>query len=93
MTQTSACLRIRRCEADRRLPQAQRHLLPYLMLGLATGTGLLYLFKRWQERAERRRRTVFLFPEVFVQERLGAPHGGGVTAETPLPASPFTPSS
>ena len=73
------------------LPQAQRHLLPYLMLGLATGTGLLYLFKRWQERAERRRRTVFLFPEVFVQERLGAPHGGGVTAETPLPASPFTP--
>lgn len=80
-------------ESRRWLPQAQRHLLPYLMLGLAAGTGLLYLFKRWQERAERRRRTVFLFPEVFVQERLGAPHGGGVTAETPLPASPSTPGS
>ncbi len=80
-------------ESRRWLPQAQRHLLPYLMLGLAAGTGLLYLFKRWQERAERRRRTVFLFPEVFVPERLGAPHGGGVTAETPLPASPATPGS
>jgi len=79
-------------ESRRWLPQAQRHILPYLMLGLAAGTVLLYLFKRWQERAERRRRTVFLFPEVFVSERLGAPHGGGVTAETPLPSSPCTPS-
>ena len=63
------------------------------MLALAAGTGLLYLFKRSQERADRRNRTVFLFPEVFVQERLGAPHGGGVTAETSLPAPPPTAAS
>ena len=80
-------------ESRRWLPQAQRHILPDLMLALAAGTGLLYLFKRSQERADRRNRTVFLFPEVFVQERLGAPHGGGVTAETSLPAPPPTAAS
>jgi hypothetical protein len=49
--------------------------------------GLLYCFQRWQEKAERRSKTVFLFPEVYVPERLGAPHGGGTAAETAAPSS------
>ena len=62
------------------LPRTQRRYLPWILGGFAACAAILYLFHRWQERADRRRAT-FLFPEVFVPERLGALHGGGVTAE------------
>ena len=68
-------------ESQRWLPQIQRRYLPWILGGFAVCASVLYLFQRWQERTDRRRRTVFLFPEVYVQERLGAPQGGGVTAE------------
>ena len=75
-------------ESQQWLPQAQRRYLPWILGGFAVCAFMLYLFQRWQERSDRRRRTVFLFPEVYVPERLGAPHGGGVTAETHMEAAP-----
>jgi len=75
-------------ESQRLIPRNSSRILPLVLLVSVLAAGLLYLFQRFQERADRRRNLVFLFPEVFVPERLGAPHGGGTTAETPLPASP-----
>lgn len=74
-------------DSARWLPQTQRRIFPLVLIGFITTAGLLYLLQRWQERADRRRRTVFRFPEVYVPERLGAPHGGGLTAESALPAA------
>ena len=78
-------------ESQSWLPMAQRRYLPWIFAGFAACAGLLYLVQRWQERTDRRRRTVFLFPEVYVLERLGAPRGGGIVAEAgadPLTAHP-----
>ncbi len=74
------------------IPQAQRRFLPWILASFAACAGVLYLFQRWQERSDRRRTTTFLFPEVYVPQRLGAPHGGGVTAEagTDAAAPPTT---
>ena len=73
------------------LPHVQRRYLPWILGSFAACAAVLYLFQRWQERTDRRRRTVFLFPEVYVPQRLGAPHGGGVTAEIGTEAPPVTP--
>lgn len=79
-------------EGQRWLPQNKKRILPWVLGGFVLCAGFLYLFQRWQERADRRRRTVFLFPEVYVPERLGAPHGGGITAETaPMVSATPTP--
>ena len=67
-------------ESRRWLPAAPRRSLPWILGSFAACAALLYLFQRWQERTDRRRSTHFLFPEVYVPERLGAPRGGGVTA-------------
>ena len=75
-------------ESRRWMPQTQRRYLPWVLGAFAGCAGVLYLFQRWQERTDRRRATRFLFPEVYVPERLGAPHGGGVTAETGPGATP-----
>jgi|GEM_PF-6847751 len=74
-------------EAGHLLPSTARRIVPLMLLVAVLCAGLLYCFQRWQERSDRRNKTVFLFPEVFVPERLGAPHGGGTAAETALPSS------
>ncbi len=72
-------------EGQQWLPPDKRRVLPWVLGGVIACAALLYLFQRWQERADRRNATVFLFPEVFVPERLGAPHGGGIAAESAPP--------
>ncbi|MDB6070860.1 MAG: hypothetical protein JWL81_2031, partial [Verrucomicrobiales bacterium] len=80
-------------EGQKWMPQSQRRILPWVLGGGVLCALLLYLIHRWQEGADRRRSTIFLFPEVYVPERLGAPQGGGTVAETSpghaaLPAPP-----
>jgi hypothetical protein len=49
-------------------------------LALVTGTLLLFFFQRIKERLESRSNEQFFFPEVTVDCRLGATHGGGKVA-------------
>lgn len=77
-------------EGQRWLPRHKRWILPWVLGGFVLFAALLYLIQRWQERADRKNHTVFLFPEVYVPGRLGAPHGGGVAAET-TPETPVHP--
>jgi uncharacterized membrane protein YgcG len=49
-------------------------------LALVTGTLLLFLFQRIKERLESRSNVRFFFPDVTVDCRLGATHGGGKVA-------------
>lgn len=67
----------------------RRKIFFLIMIGLILFGTILYLLKRWQQNADLRRRTSFRFPEVYVPIRLGAPHGGGVSVESPpVPTRP-----
>ena len=58
----------------------QRGVITSLAAALVIGTALLFLFHRVQERLERRVSQQWIFPDVTVGCRLGAPQGGGQVA-------------
>ncbi len=58
----------------------QRRVITSLAAALVIGMALLFFFHRVQERLERRVSEQWIFPEVTVGRRLGAPQGGGQVA-------------
>jgi hypothetical protein len=69
-------------EENRKTVTRQQWQVLQLVLGvMALCLGLLFLAQRFQRQSDLKAGERFLFPDVEVGQRFGAPHGGGVAAQ------------